>query len=72
MFCFSRAGADDTKCVEAISSYKLPKCDLLDECEELNGNKIGSYRRLLPAHYADGLSKVYIFNQIEGDDNMIR
>lgn len=57
-----RAGMDDKMCVEAMSTYKLPKSDLLDQCEELNTNEtnnfINSYRRLLPAHYADGLSKV--------------
>lgn len=53
-----RAGVDDKKCVEAISTYKLPQCDLLDQCEQLNENFINSYRRLIPAHYADGLSKV--------------
>ncbi|XP_055315121.1 peroxidase isoform X2 [Sitodiplosis mosellana] len=56
-----KAGLDDNKCVEAISTYTLPKCDLLDKCEQLNETKssINSYRRLLPAHYADGLSKMF-------------
>ncbi|XP_031620899.1 peroxidase [Contarinia nasturtii] len=56
-----KAGLDDKKCVEAISTYKLPKCDLLEQCEQLNKTtmSIKSYRRLLPAHYADGLSKMF-------------
>lgn len=55
-----RMGIDDKKCVEAISTYTLPKSELLDQCEQLNEFEanIHSYRRLLPAYYADGLSKV--------------
>lgn len=55
-----RIGIDDKKCVEAISTYELPKTELLDQCEQLNEFEanINSYRRLLPAYYADGLSKV--------------
>lgn len=56
-----RIGADDKKCVEVISTHKLPKSDLLDHCEQLHSqvNKsVNIYRRLLPADYVDGLSKV--------------
>lgn len=57
---FYRAGIDDKACAEAISTYELPNGDLLDQCEALIDAKVGihSYRRLLPANYADGLSKV--------------
>lgn len=57
---FDRAGVDERLCVEAISTYRLPRCDLLGRCEELMNAAVGvhSYRRLLPANYADGLSKV--------------
>lgn len=57
---FDRAGVDDKACAEAISTYELPKSELLDRCETLIDAKVGihSYRRLLPANYADGLSKV--------------
>lgn len=55
-----RVGIDDKQCAEAISTYKLPASDLLTQCEELNDaeTRISSYRRLLPANYADGFSKV--------------
>lgn len=58
--CFRRAGIDDKKCAIAISTYRLPNTDLLDQCEELKHvpATINTYRRLLPANYADGLSKV--------------
>lgn len=51
---------DDRKCAEVLSMHQVPKSDLLEECEQLNDltKGVNSYRRLLPAHYADGLSKV--------------
>lgn len=57
-----RAGIDEKRCAEAISTYQLPNGDLLGQCENLLDAKVGvhSYRRLLPANYADGLSKVYL------------
>lgn len=57
----SRIGTDDQECVDVISTYKLPKSDLLDQCESLHENKsdtVNFYRRLLAANYVDGLSKV--------------
>lgn len=60
---FDRAGIDDKACAEAISTCELPSGDLLGQCEVLMDAKVGihSYRRLLPANYADGLSKVRAF-----------
>lgn len=58
-----RIGTDDQECVDVISTYKLPKSDLLDQCESLHENKsdtVNVYRRLLAANYVDGLSKVCI------------
>lgn len=61
-YYFDRSGIDENKCAEAISTYELPNGDLLSRCEALIDAKVGvhSYRRLLPANYADGLSKVCI------------
>lgn len=60
-----RDGYDDKTCAEVVSTYKLPKSDLLNQCERLNDDKtsINSYRRLLPANYADGLSKVMLLTK---------
>lgn len=56
-----RIGFDDQDCVDVISTYKLPESDLLSQCEELHDDDVEAinvYRRLLPANYIDGLSKV--------------
>lgn len=61
MTLFHRIGTDDQDCVDVISTYKLPESDLLAQCEELHSDdheEIKVYRRLLPANYLDGLSKV--------------
>lgn len=60
---FCRIGTDDQDCADVIATYKLPESDLLDQCEALHESKdeaVNVYRRLLPANYLDGLSKVCI------------
>lgn len=54
-----RFGWDEDTCVRILSSYRLPP--LLDECEAIHRPEVkglNTYRRLLPAKYADGLYKV--------------
>lgn len=63
-----RIGADDDKCIQAISTYKLAESNLLDQCELLHSHRnkstVNIYRRLLPAKYVDGLSKVSTMHSI--------
>lgn len=61
--CLLRIGIEDDVCAEAISTYELPKSSLREKCEELHQSEthgVYTYRRLLPANYADGLDKVSI------------
>lgn len=65
VFFFSlvnRFGIDEQTCARILSIYHLPPGDLLDECEAIHRPDVkglNTYRRLLPAKYADGLYKVF-------------
>lgn len=57
----NRLGYDEKECVKLISSYQLPTGDLLNKCQQIQAQNMfdsNTYRRLLPANYADGLHKV--------------
>lgn len=60
--CLER-DVSSVRCAKEIAKYSLPPGQLLDKCKAVQQHShrkgIHIYRRLLPAHYNDGLYKVF-------------
>lgn len=56
MYCRS-AGVPNKECVKFMSKYSLPESKLESECQKFKSSYL-SFRRILPASYADGLSTI--------------